>query len=724
MDVSKIVYNELQTLEVPQSELSDEGQTLILNEIEYHNNIPPRLLLAGLPEDWTWEWKAAHGTYAGTLSKRLQSFVFKKFQGKLSEETVTRIGNLASEHTLNANTFIFDFDQSLEWHAGDYGDEGSCFWSQKVWSLPMLHHFGAFALRLYAPQTSPLKPPQGMGRALVLPWSHLSEKGRAVGDPDCLLVFNGYGQFSDKYRNAQGKRYGTMQVLDYARLLAMFLGVSYERVTLTINGSTDDPIYINNGGNCILVAPADYTPAWKARGRPGEKSYTRFKVDWPSSEMAKFLQKCSHCGKNIAVDVPIGGYSHGQRVPQDGNLYCDDCYRKMFSPCYVCGLELYTRNRAHVGAPLLDRHGGIYLCDEHTRTEAFRCPYCGDTFHNSEKMYFHVPNLDEPWKAPERVLVCRNCIARQQLVVCVGCTREYPFSNLKTIQSLNGRMQVVIGLCPQCKHKAKGEAPKDGEELPPFLLLPLVPLRTAKDGSEKYLGVSKSKLSFKSSTDMYGNQATGYLEMRPARWTVGTVLNAVETTPAIIAEIYDAARPQFVSFIEDHHPDTALALVDASRALQSMLQMRNENTVTLADDTQEINDNWLRQYLDRTAMKRGYNYVVGSITRIAGNDYRIRTSPRQRHVVNEVMRVCILSFVETLVNTHWRPPEEPAEQWAAAIPGLRANLGPNTTVWDIHAALHEEMNRNDVDWLRAAWVGVGNLTDAHREEILVSFSTT
>lgn len=478
MDISKIVFHEKFKLDVPDGELSDEGQAEIMTLLDGNTPISVKQFREALPDDWSWEWKVAHGTYAGTLSKRIQSLVFKKFDIKLPESIVTNLGNLANQHTLTGRSFIFDFDNTLEWEAGDFGDDGSCFWTDKSYILPTLQHFGGLALRLWHQAANGQYT--GVGRALLLPYVAKQQSGyhpEEWAKPDALLVFNGYGKDMANYGKSSisSQRYGKMQVLDYARLLALFLGVSYQRVRMRVNASYSSPLYINNDGNAVVVGPADVIKPWAPTGALGAKRYTFLDTTWDPAEQKKFITECSNCGRTC-MEKPVGHARQLRRAP-NGDVLCQMCYDQLFVPCYGgCGKTLYIKEDGlSVIARRLDDAGAtpkgndrVYICSDCQPKFTFVCSLCHNRCHVSERQDYYLPRRGQ---AARRVYVCSNCDTRFiHTALCPGCTRRYPLKHLLVTRD----KQPHFGTCSYCRQRAKKKAALEkDEEVGAELLLPL-----------------------------------------------------------------------------------------------------------------------------------------------------------------------------------------------------------------------------------------------------------
>lgn len=458
MDLSKIVFNQLFTLAVPESELSEEGIHALVEQIHYTYGLSPEAFRAKLPKDWSWLAKIEHGTYAGTISKRLQSYLFKEHAIKLGENDVAALGNLAAQHVLEAREFYFDFDQDLKWKAGEYGDKGSCFWTQKPHVLPILKHFGGFAIRLYDRDGEKRK---GIGRALIMP---LVKNAREDGwhpeqfrEPQGLLVFNGYGSFGKNYgkSSVSSQTYGQMQVYDYARLLALFLGVSYERVILMVNDSYEYPLYVNNNGTAVLVGPTEVVTAYKAKGKVGNKEYQLLRPRWSEERIGDVIVLCDRCRTMLVLDGPE---ANGKRSP-DGHKYCLNCYRRFYATCYADGQEYNRQNLHQFVAPALNlEDGALFLCHTCEPQHTFHCAVCRRTFHLSERLYYHTAHRTDPAQTPQRLPLCRQCYHTELYVSpCPVCTRDYAAHDLAQGNPL------ALGPCPQCR--AKGlTVPKDAGE--------------------------------------------------------------------------------------------------------------------------------------------------------------------------------------------------------------------------------------------------------------------
>lgn len=63
----------------------------------------------------------------GTMPKRISKYLYKGHNLKISSAFMAEIGNIARVHTTKEDIFVFDITQQLTWDAGDFGDDGSCY---------------------------------------------------------------------------------------------------------------------------------------------------------------------------------------------------------------------------------------------------------------------------------------------------------------------------------------------------------------------------------------------------------------------------------------------------------------------------------------------------------------------------------------------------------------------------------------------------------------------
>ncbi len=178
-----------------------------------------------LPDDWQWVWKMDKGEYRGTFPKRVSKYYYKELGLRCPQEFVEKIGNLAKQHSEDNTHYDFEFVDEFTWQAGDYGDDGSCFWGGRSLARKFIAKNGGLAMLFYS------KWGAGKARAWI-----------AQLKDDQYIVFNGYG-------------FPGNPTLICARTLSMFLDAKYKRIWLTNHGMDDGTVWINGGIGYLIGKP-------------------------------------------------------------------------------------------------------------------------------------------------------------------------------------------------------------------------------------------------------------------------------------------------------------------------------------------------------------------------------------------------------------------------------------------------------------------------------------
>jgi len=186
---------------------------------EGQQKISARLSEAGvvLPADFCWDFLTREGKFAKRVKK------LAHHQGvKLDDALVAAVGKIAEEHSLLGDLY-FDLTCQFDWQAGDFGDEGSCFWGSRAKARELLQKAGAQAIRFYDPASG-----QGIGRAWVIETQYGT------------VCFNAYGPIS---------------LRKVAKVLALHLGHdpdSVRPVALINEHEAGGLIYINGGSGYLI----------------------------------------------------------------------------------------------------------------------------------------------------------------------------------------------------------------------------------------------------------------------------------------------------------------------------------------------------------------------------------------------------------------------------------------------------------------------------------------
>lgn len=160
----------------------------------------------------------------GNLTKRLSSFLYKRFNAKLDSDLMGKIGELARRHCPKSFDFAVDIvkGKGVHWKDGEFSDGGSCYWGCRTMTrMQFASQHNVFALRHYnyANYTDKNdKRTNGIGRCWII-----------VQD-DTAFIFNNYGPVS---------------LLTNARLLSSLMGGTYQSCECSNRGSRGGNLYIN-----------------------------------------------------------------------------------------------------------------------------------------------------------------------------------------------------------------------------------------------------------------------------------------------------------------------------------------------------------------------------------------------------------------------------------------------------------------------------------------------
>jgi len=136
-----IKTGKLITLKMAYNGITPDGIDNILNLL-YSVGAP------SLSQDIEWVW----ATKRGTLPKRIASDLYNNHKYKLSEALMTRIGTESAAFTDKREVYHFDLCNKIEWRAGEFGDKGSCFFTDRIGALRMIERYG-FAIRFFTDKT-------------------------------------------------------------------------------------------------------------------------------------------------------------------------------------------------------------------------------------------------------------------------------------------------------------------------------------------------------------------------------------------------------------------------------------------------------------------------------------------------------------------------------------------------------------------------------------------
>ena len=264
--------------------------------------------------------------------------------------TLENIGNVAQEYIIDKPVY-FQFVPQMDWSAGDYGDDGSCFWSFHGDAREYINDNSEFGAVIFFTDPDDIVN-SGYARAIIFrPYYS-----------DWFMIFNGYG----------------MQTSNITAAIASFLGCQHKfRHSFHFDEDPGSTLYVNNGGRVSVL--------WKE----GEYQSRRFPSNWETE--LRESPMCSHCGDEVVdydgeicwrcdeytfVCADCGDReSYDDSVVVDGEQYCNYCARRQnYVECNGCSENVTTWTTAND----TDRNYCNYCAERHIHT----CEECGEHVEN------------------------------------------------------------------------------------------------------------------------------------------------------------------------------------------------------------------------------------------------------------------------------------------------------------------------------------------------------
>jgi hypothetical protein len=285
--------NRIYTLKMAQGVISQTGINLLIALIgrqdlqdDAWKSINPNSALSYLPPlpyEWDWLWVVRKGVYAGTMPKRVSRYYHKIHGLNCPTAFLEQIGNTARSHSESNVKYAFEFTDTFDWNAGDFGDYGSCYFGGRSEAREILADNGGLAIRFY-------RMGKGFARAWVVP----IEDGMHI-------IFNGYG----------------LQTLEVARIFSQFVNAAYKRIDLSNWGVDDGTLWINGGTGYVIGATEAIEPI------------ADYDFQWGEDE----TRRCESCGDAVNED--------DVQISPDGDYYCQNCFDDRFGSCCHCGETHY-----------------------------------------------------------------------------------------------------------------------------------------------------------------------------------------------------------------------------------------------------------------------------------------------------------------------------------------------------------------------------------------------
>lgn len=301
--------------------------------------------LPSLPPTWEWDWKVMRGEYRGTFPKRVAQYLKKRFNIKCPESFLAELGDLARRHSNEGEIYEFEFDNELNWYAGQYGDDDSCFYDDRPGAFQMIRDGGGMGICFFEPGTN-----RGIGRAFVYDATSYH------------VIWNGYGLLGD----------ATFRI---AQIFALWRGEAFKKIEVRNRDEIHGVLWINAGGFGYAVGKIEVLDTLQKHNFGWENIY---------------LKRCYDCGEVHSDD----DMRHGP----DDRPYCDGCFDANFAYCAICDEAYDHENLSYVDDQdvcewcLRDHYENCTTCGEHVyrrstrrRGEKWYCTRCYDQLPDPRK---------------------------------------------------------------------------------------------------------------------------------------------------------------------------------------------------------------------------------------------------------------------------------------------------------------------------------------------------
>ena len=341
----KLVLDIKIKLNVPTGIITTEGRSIIDDWMQGKD-------LPCLP-DW-WDYKTqvpGRGEYVGSFCKRVAKYCYQEFKIKLTSNQLGELGSIMSHHTNKNNKYILEYTQDLNWEAGDFGDEGSCFWSCHKSARRTLEEYGAYAIRFYDVKNSN----RGIARAWI------------CQQKNYYVLFNGYG----------------LETSDIARTMAHHLNLSYRCIQLQNNEEKEGFLWINgskekssyHGSGFVIAAESVVHGISEIDLKLEECQIMCYSCGEPTNECEDYMyddqQYCENCfNEEIIWCEECEQYAQRESsiVSNHGYMICQDCAED-YSDCYRCGEYYYHEDMVEVDnndicPNCIENYGFCELCKD------------------------------------------------------------------------------------------------------------------------------------------------------------------------------------------------------------------------------------------------------------------------------------------------------------------------------------------------------------------------
>lgn len=340
--------------------------------------------------------------YRGRLAARLQQAMKLRAGYDLTTGDLDNIGQTVATAMRRQGAWRFDFTDTINWNAGDFGDSGSCYWRSNAGAKDVLEYQDNDfrAMRFYDESgRRAYGTGIGVGRCWIVIRNQtikLDPLGLVKATLRVPCVFNGY--WDQNFYDGRRAYFDASDVTNAAsHVLATHIGGVTQRIELTNTGETSGKVYVNGG--TYAVYPQAVHAAKLALPR---QINMRLAAPPPNA-------RCQQCRTRLNADNRV--------QPNAGRLewYCKACFTANFVPCDGCNGMLHTgrdQTVVHNGARY------CYTCYQRLYGECIHC----------HRIYEKTQMRSAAADAGDRRMVCNRCY-EQNTATC-ACCKQNVYSGL------------------------------------------------------------------------------------------------------------------------------------------------------------------------------------------------------------------------------------------------------------------------------------------------------
>lgn len=255
-----------------------------------------------LPTNFDMRWRNSEGK----LTTRIRKWLFQSANIRASDNFITELGNIVAPHYTEHKTIWYDITDKIDWQAGDFGDDNSCFWQSRAGGKQMLIKNGGMAIRLWEQHES--RPGARYSYGYARAWL-------VNMDDDHVVIFNAYGE----------------RLETFAIVISEILRYPYSYLELRNNGFSSGNLWINNKKGIVIG--------------PNCNTISTYDMRWPEID----VPCCSECDTALEDEDEI--------IEHLWHIYCPECFHRYFIVCEHCG-EACSRDDAYYVS------NDEYICQE------------------------------------------------------------------------------------------------------------------------------------------------------------------------------------------------------------------------------------------------------------------------------------------------------------------------------------------------------------------------